>query len=153
MNGDAIPVVMNDLPFRTAYGPKLRVRLDASEETHGTLVKQSFAEEVDVNRIVERFQTTGVLPGAEAPAVFADVSEMPSYHESLTRVRQVEAFFATLDAETREAYGNDPGRWLEAYQEEADADSAAGRGSGDSSDGVRDEGASAPVPPEAVTPS
>lgn len=98
------------LPFNSSYGPRERVRLDASAETHGTNVKQSFRDEVDVNNVVARFQATGVLPEGSPgrEPLYLDVAEFPSYQEAMVRVREVESFFAGLPAEQREAFDNDP---------------------------------------------
>lgn len=108
MDGRSIPVVIEGLPFRTGYGPRDRLVKDATAETHGTNVKQSFKDEVDVNNVVARFERTGVLPeprGGEP--LYLDVAEFPSYQEAMARVREVESFFAGLPAETREAFDND----------------------------------------------
>lgn len=119
-----IPLVVSSTPFRTAYGPVAAVQLDTGEESN---VKQSFKDEVDVNKIVVRFQNTGVLPDATrgvAP-LFLDVSEMPSYQEALNHVRSVTEFFEALPAETREAFGNDPAFFMDFVSDPANVEEAA----------------------------
>lgn len=108
MDNGPLPVTKG-LPFKSAYGPRDRVRLDATAETHGTNVKQSFRDEVDVNNVVTRFQATGVLPQGSPgrEPLYLDVAEFPTYQEAMNRVRDVEAFFQALPAETRELFEND----------------------------------------------
>lgn len=149
MDGSKIPVVVSDTPFRTAYGPRERVRLDTGDESN---VKQSFRDEVDVNEIVVRFRATGVLPeAANGPVpLYLDVSEMPSYQEALNHVSAVTAFFGGLPAETREVFGNDPAffmDWIADPANQAEAErmnvavaSGVDAGGAPSGDPVPDEG-------------
>lgn len=101
--------VTKALPFRSAYGPEFRVRLDATAETHGTNVKQSFRDEVDVNNVIMRFQATGVMPEGSRgrEPLYLDVAEFPSYHDAMNYVRNAESFFAELPASVREQFDND----------------------------------------------
>lgn len=107
--------VVKALPFKSPYGPRERVRLDATAESHGTNVKQSFRDEVDVNNVVARFQATGVLPEGSPgrEPLYLDVAEFPSYQEAMLRVREVESFFEGLPSDQREAFDNDPTKFAD----------------------------------------
>lgn len=127
MDGDKIPVVEPVGPFRAAYGPRARVGLDVSAETTGTNVKQSFRDEVDVNQIIVRFRTTGVLPQGTVQPLYLDVAEFPSYQEALERVRAGTEYFMSLPAEQREDFRNDPALFMDWVTNPANAEEAAKR--------------------------
>lgn len=74
---------------------------------------QSQARDCDVNFILQRFKKTGVLPGINAQALYADVSDAPSYQEALNTVLLANDQFNALDAPTRKKFGNDPSQFLE----------------------------------------
>lgn len=136
------------MEFRTAYGPPVRVAVDCSAETHGSNVKQSFKDEVNVNNIVVRFKATGILPGGAetAPPQYLDVSEMPSYREAMQRIREVDSFFAGLSAEQRARFGNDPAAFLEYVTDPANAAEAAELGVEDSTPVVEAPPVGEPAP-------
>jgi len=71
---------------------------------------QSEAASCDVNRIVETFKKTGVLPqvGGRAAPQYGDFSEVPSYQEALGIIERAEEAFSALPARVRQRFGNDP---------------------------------------------
>lgn len=76
--------------------------------------KQSFKEECDINNILARYQTTGVLPDLilENPQ-YGDFSEVPDYHQALNLVSKAHEQFASLDAQVRSRFDNDPAKFLD----------------------------------------
>jgi len=76
--------------------------------------KQSFASEADVNAIMRKYASTGVLPpGAAENASYGDFSSVLEYHEAMNRVRAAEDAFGRLPSRVRDHVGNDPGKFLE----------------------------------------
>lgn len=73
----------------------------------------SQAAECDVNLIVDRFTKTGILPGVDAERMYADVSDVGSYQESLHIVMKAQEQFDSLDPFIRKKFDNDPGKFLE----------------------------------------
>lgn len=73
---------------------------------------KSQAKDCDVNVILKKFQHTGVLPGVNKQAVFADISDVTDYQESLNIVLAARQQFDSLDAFTRKRFGNDPAEFL-----------------------------------------
>lgn len=70
--------------------------------------KQSMREECDVNKIVLRFQKTGLLTHvASGVPAFVDVSELGDYRSVIEQVRLVEEYFLGLPAKVRSAFEND----------------------------------------------
>lgn len=94
----------------TEDNPPPKVGLDFSDDID--IVDQSGADEADINNIVSRYHKTGVLPGIDAPQVFADVSDSLSYQEALQTVITAEAQFMALDATTRKKFDNNPAEFL-----------------------------------------
>lgn len=73
----------------------------------------SQAAECDVNTIVDRFTKTGILPGVDAERMYADVSDVGTYQESLHVVMRAQEQFDSLDAFVRKKFDNDPAKFLE----------------------------------------
>lgn len=71
-----------------------------------SLTKQSAADEVDVNKLMERFAKTGQLSVSDIQPVYGDATQVPDLFTSLTIVKNAERSFMALDANTRERFGN-----------------------------------------------
>lgn len=98
-------------PFlRTAYNYDMN---DAGNEsglrcTDPTLAKQSFKDECDINKIVERFGLTGELPTNIAVPEYQDFTQIYDYHSALNAVAQANEAFEELPAKMRQRFQNDP---------------------------------------------
>lgn len=95
---------------RTPYTPYTH-----TETVPGELVtKQSMKDECDINNIVAKYETTGVLTHLNASqATYADVSEIGGYRDALDKVNAVQEFFGNLPSELRAQFNNDPARYLD----------------------------------------
>lgn len=75
--------------------------------------KQEFTKECDVNRIVGKFQRTGVLPvPVGVQPVFADVSEIGDFASVVRKVKAAENAFLRLDPKIRLRFKNNPAMLL-----------------------------------------
>ena len=81
--------------------------------------KQSFAEECDINNIVERFGLTGELPSGIDSGQFATFESSISYHEAMNSVVQAREAFMQMPAHVRARFGNDPGAFVDFVQDDA----------------------------------
>jgi len=89
--------------------------LEQDVQSSVSRVKQSFRDEVDINKIVARARSgQAVTHLAKNSPVFMDVSEVGDYKSALDMIRNADAFFAALPAKVREAFGNDPAEFLDA---------------------------------------
>lgn len=75
-----------------------------------SMTRQEFAEECDINTIMARYETTGVLPANDPrPPVYVDFSEVPDnligYMELMQRSQTA---FMSLPAKVRLEFENDP---------------------------------------------
>lgn len=90
--------------------------VDCSVEPSRT--KQSFKESSDINVIMQRARKTGLITHLSTRhPVYADVSQMTDFRQSLEQVRQVEEFFDHLPARVREHFANEPASFLEYMNE------------------------------------
>lgn len=86
--------------------------------------KQSFAEECDINNIVERFGLTGELPTDVRMPQYADFEESVDYHSAMNAVVAARESFMTMPAHIRARFGNDPGAFVEFCSDSSNYDEA-----------------------------
>jgi phage internal scaffolding protein len=98
-------------PYTPYEDPGLDCSLD--EDAPEGLTDQSQADDCDVNRIVDRFMKTGVLPGVDVERVYGDFSSPTDFHEAMNVVARGMEQFESLDAKIRKRFNNDPGKFLE----------------------------------------
>lgn len=88
-----------------------------------SLTKQEFAYEQDINNIIKKFHTTGELPKMRQ-GFYADVSEIPDYHEAMNIVARANQNFASLPSQLRTKFDNDPSKMLEWISDPQNAQEA-----------------------------
>jgi len=81
--------------------------------------KQADKDSADINVIMRRNLAAGVLPQTRQVPIFADISEIGSLQEAMEMMDGARAVFMKLDADTREAFGNDPRAFVAASQNDA----------------------------------
>ena len=84
-------------------------------ETKGeSLTHQSMAPECDINRIMAKWQKTGVIEHANTfNGDYGDFSEIPTYQEAMNKVIRGQEVFMTLPSSVRKRFDNDPHQFLE----------------------------------------
>lgn len=87
-------------------------RSDVSFEGTISLTKQSEADACDINNIMNTYTKTGVLPVAEGNPLYGDFYDAPTFTEAMAVVAQANAQFASLPAELRAKFQNDPAQFL-----------------------------------------
>lgn len=96
----------------------INVREDGSRDVSffcegESLTKQSEAAACDINRIMAKYERTGVLSHvAENVGFYADVSNVPDYQAALAVVESAQGLFASIPAEIRARFDNDPAQFL-----------------------------------------
>ena len=120
MKKDTAPVVQ--MKFRTPYN-KLKPDNGISFEGCVSLTKQSFKEECDINNIVRKFETQGILPdNIRSNPQYGDFTNLPSYQESLNVVIEANERFTDLPAKVRKRFDNDPGKLIDFCQDPKNLD-------------------------------
>lgn len=97
-----------------------------------SLTQQHFADECDINNIIERYVNTGVLgdplnPGSVSPQ-FGDFSTSYDFHAAQTLIVQAEQAFDALPAAIRNRFHNDPGELLAFLEDESNREEAINLG-------------------------
>jgi len=83
-----------------------------------SLTQQQFKDECDINNIVKRYNQTGeFLHLTSKQGRFADFSDITDYQTMLDTVARAQEAFASLPANVRTKFSNDPGRLLEFIQD------------------------------------
>ena len=91
--------------------------------------KQYFKEECDINTILKKYATTGVLPEMiKQNGVYGDFSQATDYQESLNQVMMANEQFAALPAAVRERFANDPVKFLEFAEDPKNGKEMVGMG-------------------------
>lgn len=101
--------------FATYYtNPPKRQPSHVSGES---LTQQHFADECDINKIMERYRQTGYLTNPlQRPtreATFGDFTQVTDYQQAQAIVLQAQEQFMSLPATVREEFQNSPARFLE----------------------------------------
>ena len=86
------------------------------------MAKQSFKDECDINKIMAKFQKTGVLNhyAKHAPS-YQDIPAL-EYADALNIIATADTMFEELPSELRKEFKNDPEVFLEFVQNPANLD-------------------------------
>jgi len=103
---------MSDLEIRGPYTPVGRHQFAT---TGPTLTHQSMADECDINKIMLKWQKSGVLEHRNTyEGQYGDFTNVPQdYHESMNQVLAAEDMFQSLPSSIRKKFGNDPQNYLD----------------------------------------
>lgn len=78
------------------------------------MVKQSEKDASDVNKIVSRWRSSGVMPqGSSRQPRYGDFTSGASFHDNLNRVREAERNFMSLPSRIRSYCSNDPAEYVD----------------------------------------
>ena len=95
--------------FRSAYAHRDEEHHQGIVFEEPSLTDQSQYKDTDINNIVRRYQTTGLLdsPGAVPfeTLQYGDATLLPDYQTALDLVNSVESEFSSLPSEVREKFG------------------------------------------------
>jgi hypothetical protein len=84
------------------------------------LTDQSFADECDLNKLMARYQKTGLLPQHPGKdAFYGDFADLPSFQEAQHIIAEASSAFMLLPATVRAEFENDPGQFVAFAQDEA----------------------------------
>jgi len=73
-----------------------------------SLTQQQFAEESDINNIVDRFMKTGHIPTPTSMPQYADYEGIFDFQSAMNVVRQADENFMRMDAKIRARFHNSP---------------------------------------------
>jgi len=89
-----------------------------------SLAIQSAKDEADINTIVRRFGLTGELPGDLNMPQSGDFTNIPDFHTAMNLIRETQEEFLRVPAEIRARFNNDPQRFMQFVEDDANYDEA-----------------------------
>lgn len=96
--------------------PKMHTEYDPPEDPGisdfgPSKTKQEFADESDINHILDQYEETGLIPMSDGRTpIYGDFSapELQNYHQALNIVAGTQELMGRLPAKIRETFDNDP---------------------------------------------
>lgn len=119
----------NDIPAIFLRTPYNYDRNKASDE-HGlkckdpTLAQQQFAEECDINTIVDRFHLSGEMPQVLDLPVYGDFTGIFDYQSAMNQIVAARETFMSLPAKLRARFHNDPQEFVAFCSDDENTDEA-----------------------------
>lgn len=87
------------------------IKTDPANIHHPT--QQHFKDECDINNIMKRFQTTGVLPDLiKSNPAYGDFSTVPDFLDAMNILNHAHDQFSSLSSRVRARFDNDPQQFL-----------------------------------------
>lgn len=90
-----------------------------------SMTKQSFRDQVNINKILARHRKTGMLDHVNGKTPFyGDVSGLVSYQDSLNVIQQANDLFSGMSSDVRARFKNDPIEMIKFFQDEKNIEEA-----------------------------
>lgn len=77
-----------------------------------SMTQQQFKDECDVNVIISRYQTTGLLPESDKEPVYGDVSDLPTFQQAQAILIEATDRFNQLPSIVRARFDHNPANFL-----------------------------------------
>lgn len=107
---------VHEIFFKTPFNhdTDLEAKRTGLECKDPSLAQQQFKEEADINTIVRRFGVTGQLPIVQLPPLLDEFGgdEIFDFQSAMNLLAKAKASFAAMSAEVRDAFQNDPHRFV-----------------------------------------
>lgn len=88
-----------------------------------SMTQQQFKDECDINNIMKKYASTGQFTHLTSKqGAYSDFSMITDYQEMLETVRYAQDAFASLPADVRTRFANDPGNLLGFIQDPSNYD-------------------------------
>lgn len=113
------------MKFRTIY--EYTKNEDGITFKEPSLTQAQFADECDINKIMDRYLKTGVLSdplGRSTPGTYGDFTEYGNYMENMNKVIEARNRFEMLPAAIRKRFGNDPQQMIEFVMDASNKEEA-----------------------------
>ena len=105
--------------IRSAYSARKRTSIKIDGPTRA---KQSFKDSCDINKIVAKFQTSGIIDHVNKHKPNYGFCTSTDLKESLKLVETANTMFDELPAEIRKQFANNPAGFLDFVQDPANDD-------------------------------
>jgi len=123
-------IYSNQLPFKTCLSSQSHPKSLPLQKRYTSpsipRTKQSFRADCDINRIMQKYFETGILPDLiKRNPQYGDFSEVHSFQEAQNIVAKAKEQFAALPNALRERFHNDPATFLNFVSDPANKDQMA----------------------------
>jgi len=109
---------VDGVPFRTAYGQKLRVAI----ATGDGLTEQNHKDETDINQIVRKYNKTGLIDHLnQFEKQYGDMTGY-DYQDAMNTIAAANTMFEGLPSAIRNKFDNGPAKFINFVDDEANAD-------------------------------
>lgn len=117
------------------------------EFTEPGMTEQAHADEVKIQNIMKRYRQTGVIDHVNKyQGDYLNFADAPSYHEAMNIIAEAKSMFETVPAHIRADFDNDPQKYIDFMQDNANIDAIEEYGL-DASHLTRPDPAETPVQP------
>lgn len=125
----------------------------ALEVTTLSLTKQAMRDECNINRIMDRYQKTGLLDHVQQYAgKYGDFAGVQDYQSSVNQVLEAQEAFMTLPSSVRKRFDNDPGAFLEFVMDASNLEEMVSLGLANPPPPANDAGEASASPGASVAP-
>ena len=80
--------------------------------------KQAFADQCEINNIINKFQATGAITHANKHQLHYGETDGTTFHEAMNIVCEAQEAFSELPSSLRNRFGNDPAAYLDFVSNE-----------------------------------
>lgn len=115
-------VLPKDPPVFLASDERRRVAVSFEGEVSRT--KQQFAQEVDINRIVDKWRRGQQPDPPSSRLAYGDFSNVTDFHSALLAIQDADEAFDRLPAGVRERFANNPGELLSFVSDDENLEEA-----------------------------
>jgi len=132
----AVKEKVDGVPFRTAYGQKMKVAI----ATGDGLTEQNHKDETDINKIVRKYNKTGLIDHLnQFEKQYADMTGY-DYQDAMNTVAAANTMFEGLPSQIRNKFDNDPAKFINFVDDENNYDAMVEMGlAKEKSDPIADE--------------
>lgn len=110
--------------FPTLHNQLLKDRLHtfSTRFEDESLTQQSDLKDSDINVIMKRAATTGLIPATKREALYGDFTDIGDFRTAQDRITAAREAFNELPAALRKRFGNDPSAFIDFAQNPDNAD-------------------------------
>lgn len=116
----------------TVRNARTRGRSAGLSQFSKSMTQQQFKRECDINNVIKRYDSTGVLSSVgqlvDKDAIFGDFSNIPDLHSAMTMIAAAEGAFQSLPSWIRKGCKNNPETWINLVMNPDSFDEAERRG-------------------------
>lgn len=105
--------------MRTAYTVRNR---QAIEFKQPSIAVQYFKEQCDINNILAKYKSSGVLFATKTPPTYGDFTEVQTYQDAQNLLIQAQESFNDLPSDVRRYFNNDPREFIEFASDQKNLD-------------------------------